>query len=447
MAQVKEKYEYMIVGGGPAARILNHYLHMFNHDAKVAVIRKEDRIANHCSIPYILDGTVPLDKGGLTSDQIVTRFGSRLIKEKVISGDTREKYVVTAEGNRFGCDKLVFATGAEEAVPPVPGAELPGVLKLRDIEDFRIALRTLPEKLSVVILGAGYVGLEIGAALRRLGKNVVLVEMLPHVMGDRYDPEFTSRIEAALENEGIRLHLGKKAVRIGGDDQVEFVELEDGARINTGAVVMAAGVKPRVDYAGEFGIKTTRDGIVVDDFFRTNIQDVYAIGDCIETRSFITGRPFPGKLGSTAAQMARLLAMNLNGNEIPFKGVISPACTRIFDVQFCQAGFTEKDALAQGIDVRTSKTENTDIYSNMPHKKPLSVKLIIREDNRQLIGGELIGPVNFAGFADCLGQLIYRRASVENVVTMDFSTHPEMTPNPANSYLMLAGQKALEQWL
>lgn len=331
--------------------------------------------------------------------------------------------------------------------PPVPGINLPGILKLRDIEDFRIALRTVQEEHSFIVLGGGYVGLEVGAALCRLGKNVELVELLPHVMGDRYDPEFTSRIEAALENEGIRLHLGKKAVRIGGNDRVEFVELEDGTRINTGAVVMAAGVKPRLDYAGEFGIKTTRDGIVVDDFFRTNIQDIYAIGDCIETRSFITGQPFPGKLGSTAAQMARLLAMNLNGHEIPFKGVISPACTRIFDVQLCQAGFTEKDALSQGIDVRTSKTENTDIYSNMPHRKSISVKLIFREDDRRLIGGELVGPVNFAGFADCLAQLIYREATVEDVVAMDISTHPEMTPNPANSYFVLAAQNALEQWL
>ena len=222
--------------------------------------------------------------------------------------------------------------------------------------------------------------------------------------------------------------------------------MEDGTRIKTGAVIMAAGVKPRVGYADEFGLETTRDGIVVDQFFRTNVPDVYALGDCIQTRSFVTGLPFPGKLGSIAAQMARTLGMNFNGHKIPFDGVINPACTTVFDVYFCSAGHTEKDAVEQGIAVVCGKTENTDIYSNMPHSKSISVKLIFRKEDRRVIGGELMGPVNLAGFVDCLAQLIRRGARVEDVVTMDFSTHPEMTPNPAHSYLMFAAQEALRQW-
>jgi len=440
-----EKYEYVIVGGGPAARILNHYLHMFNPDVSVAVFRDEERTANKCSIPYMIDGHVRLDKGGLSSDEIVTKFGSRLVKEKVVSGDPEEKYVVTDAGTRFSYEKLILATGSEHAVPPVQGVDLPEVLKFRDIGDFRSVLLATEQKQSFVVLGAGYLGLEIAAALRRLEKDVTVVEMLPHVMGDRYDAEFASQVEAALQEKGVRLSLGKKAVQIGGDNKVEFVKTEDGTRIKTQAVLLAAGVKPRMEYAEELGLETARDGIIVDDFFRTNVPDIYAIGDCVQTRSFVTGEPFPGKLGSNAARMARTLAMNLNGYEIPFNGVINPACTKIFDLRFCSAGHTEKDAKDQGIDVQTSRTDNTDIYDNMPHSRPVSVKLTFQAANWRLIGGEFVGSANFAGFADCLGQLIYRRAKIEDVVTMDFSVHPELTPNPARSYLMFAAQNALRQ--
>lgn len=441
-----EKYEYVIVGGGPASRILNHYLHMFNPDVSIAVIRNEDRIANHCSIPYIIDNTVALDKGGLTSDEIVTKFGSTLIKENAVSGDAEKKRLTTDAGRSIQYEKLIFATGSEETIPRISGIDLPGILKLHNIEDLRSALAVIHEKQKFVVLGGGYVGLEIASALARLKKDVTLVEMLRHVMGNRYDAEFVSRIENALKENNIRLELGKSAVRIGNSDHLEFLELADGSRLDVEAVVLATGVRPRIEYAGKFGLETTRDGIVVDEFFQTNIPDIYALGDCVKTHSYVTGEPFPGKLGSNAAQMARTLALNFNGRQIPFKGVISPSCTKIFNVQFCTAGHTEKDAQDQGIAARSIKTENTDIYRNMPHSKPVWVKLVFREKDRRLIGGEFIGEMNLAGCADCLGELIYRGATVEDVVTMAISTHPELTPDPAHSYLMFAAQKALQQW-
>ncbi|MBS3761761.1 MAG: FAD-dependent oxidoreductase [Planctomycetes bacterium] len=438
------EYEYVIVGGGPSTRILNHYLNMANPDVSVCVIRNEERIANHCSIPYIIDGTVPLHEGGLTSDRIVTRFGTDLIKEKVISGDAGKKYVTTDAGTQIGYEKLVFATGAEEALPPIPGTDLPGAIKVRDLEDFRTSLDQIEKRQSFVVLGAGYVGLEIGCALQRSGKEVRVVELLPHIMGNRYDPDSIAPLETTLREHGIDLRLGHKAVEVGGDQHVEFLELENGNWIHTDALVLATGVKPRIGYAEEFGLETAREGIVVDEYFRTNLPDVYALGDCIQTHSFVTRLPFPGKLGSVAAQMARTLALNFNGKDIPFEGVLNPACTKLFDLHFCSAGHTEKDARDAEIDVICGKTENTDIYSNMPHNRDVFAKLVFRRDDRTVIGGEMVGAANFAGFADCLAQLIHRKATIEDIATMDVSTHPELTPNPAHSYLMFAAQKVLQ---
>ena len=167
------------------------------------------------------------------------------------------------------------------------------------------------------------------------------------------------------------------------------------------------------------------------------------MGDCVQTKLYLTDKPFPGELGSNAAQMARILALNFNGYQIPFNGVINPAVTTLFDIHFGSAGITEIDAQREGIDIYVGKAKNTDIYGNMPETRPLFTKVLFRKDDKVIVGGEIIGTCNVAGFVDVLGQLIYRKATLEEVVTMHFSTHPEMTPDPAHPYFVFAAQQLL----
>jgi len=435
-----------IVGGGPAARVLNHYLHILNPESDVTVIRDEDRIANHCSIPYIIDGRVSMEKG-LAKEEIVTRFGTPIIKEKVISGDPGSKYVETDKGNRYFYDKLIFATGSRQVIPPIKGIDLENILMIRNIDDFRETMKVINQVQSFAILGAGYIGLEIAAALRRIGKEVSVAELMPHVLGNRYDESFISIIEKSLEEHDIKLYLGKKAARFTGSKSVEYMELEDGTEIKVVAVILSAGISPRVEYAEAFGLETGRGGLIVNEFLETSVPDIYALGDCVQTYLYQTKKPFPGELGSNAAQMARILALNFNGYQIPFEGVINPAVTMIFDTGFGSAGLTEQDAKNQGIDVLVGKVENSDIYGNMPDKKPLLTKILFRKKDRVILGGEIIGTCNIAGFVDTLGDLIYRKARLEDVITMHFSTHPEMTPDPAHPYFVFAAQQILEDGL
>ena len=431
-----------IVGGGPGTRILNHYLHMLNPGVDVTVIRDEDRIANHCSIPYIIEGRVSMEEG-LAPEETVTKFGTPIIKEKVISGDPVAKYVETDKGNRYAYDRLIFATGSKQITPPLEGIDLGNILKIRNIDDFRNTMEVKDKAQSFVVLGAGYIGLEIAAALNRIGKEVSIVELMPHVLGDRYDPDFISMIESSLNEHGIKLYMGKKASRFIGNKSVEAVELEDGTRIKADAVILSAGISPRVEYAKAFGIETAKGGIVVNEFLETNVPNIYALGDCVQTYLYSTKIPFPGELGSNAAQMARTLALNFAGYNIPFEGVINPAVTMIFDIGFGSAGITEKDAKNQGIDIYVGKVKNTDIYGNMPDRKALFTKVLFKKDDKVILGGEIIGNCNVAGFVDTLGELIYRKARLEDVITMHFSTHPEMTPDPAHPYFVFAAQQVL----
>jgi len=442
MLKVEKNEKILIVGGGPGSRILNHYLHMLNPDVNVTLIRDEDRIANHCSIPYVIDGRVSMEKG-LAPEETVTKFGTPIIKEKVITGNPDAKYVVTDKGNRYSYDRLIFATGSRQLVPPIEGVDLGNILKIRAIDDFRETIEVRDKAQSFVVLGAGYIGLEIAAGLRRLGKDVTIIELMPHVAGGRYDVDFMSMLEKELEEHGIKLYLGKKAAKFGGNGSVEYVELDDGTIIKTDAVILSTGIVPRVDYAKDFGIETAKGGIIINEFLETSTPYIYALGDCVQTKLYLTDKPFPGELGSNAAQMARILALNFNGYQIPFNGVINPAVTTLFDIHFGSAGITEIDAQREGIDIYVGKAKNTDIYGNMPETRPLFTKVLFRKDDKVIVGGEIIGTCNVAGFVDVLGQLIYRKATLEEVVTMHFSTHPEMTPDPAHPYFVFAAQQLL----
>ncbi len=439
-----EKFDIVIVGGGPATRILNKYLHILRPGIRTVVVRDEERIVNHCGTPYILERTIPWEKG-LISEELVTRFGTPIVVDPLVGGSPRERYVECASGRRIGYETLVFATGTDQVLPRIPGIDLEGVLKVRRTEDLAASGRYLEAVDRVLILGGGYIGLEFALALRKLGKQVSLVELESHVMGGRIDPFMAEALEKELEKRGVELHLGRKAARILGRERVEGVELEGGEVLPCGALLTAVGVKPMVDYAPAFGLETTPQGILVDEYFFTGVEGIYALGDCIQTFSRVTGKPVPGKLGSNAGQMARRLAFNLAGRKAPFEGVTNIAVTRVGDLAYGSAGLTEEDARREGIPVLVTRNKSSHIYENMPDPKPVEAKLVFREEDLVLLGGELLHPGNPAGFLEALGQMVERRLTFEEVVTMSYSSHPELTPKTSKPFFVWASEPLLKK--
>ena len=439
-----EKFDVVLVGGGPATRILNKYLHFLRPGIRTVVIRDEERIVNHCGTPYILEGTIPWERG-LIPEELVTKFGTPIVVDPVTAGSPEEKYVECASGRRIGYETLVFATGTDQVAPPLPGIHRKGVLKVRRTEDLTASKEYLQNVDRVVILGGGYIGLEFALALVNLGKQVSLVELQNHVMGGRIDQAMAEALEEELRRKGVELHLGRKALRVLGEEAVEGVELEGGEILSCGALLTAVGVKPLVDYAPAFGLETAPDGIVVDEYFSTGVEDIYALGDCVRTVSRVTGNPVPGKLGSNAGQMARRLALNLSGRKAPFPGVTNIAVTRIGGLAYGSAGLTEEDARREGIPVLTTRNESTHIYDNMPGSLPVEAKLVFREEDLVLLGGELLHPGNPAGFLEALGQLVERKAALEEVVTMSYSSHPELTPKTSKPFFVWAAEPLLKK--
>ncbi len=439
-----ERFDFIIAGGGPASRILNKYIHFFHKGVKTAVIREEERIVNHCGTPYIVEGEIPWQKG-LIKEEIVTRWGTPIIVDKVIDGDPEEKYVLTEKGNKYYYDKLIFATGTDQVIPDIPGSNLKNILKVRKTVDLKVTMEILKGINDIVVLGAGYIGLEFAVALKNMGKNITVIELMPHILGGRNDEKIIQMLEEHIKESGIKLLTGRKAIKFLGNEKVEGIELDNGEKIKTDAVLSAVGVRPLVDYAEKFGLKTSKHGIVVNEFFETGVKDIYAIGDCIETKHFLTGNPYPGKLGSNAGQMARLLGLNFAGIKKPYEGVINATVTKVGEIAIGSAGLTEKDAIDSGFEVLAGYGESTCMYANMPNHRKVFVKVIYRKDNLQFIGAELVGKFNPAGFIETATQLILMKANLYDVIGYHYSSHPELTPKTSHPYFAFTSEDVLKK--
>ncbi len=439
-----ERYTYVIVGGGPASRILNRYLRLYVKGATTILLREEEKIVNHCGTPYIVEGVIPWKKG-LIKEEIVTQFDTEIVVDKVVDGNVDEKYVITESGKKFFYEKLIFATGTDQVIPPIEGSDLEGILKVRKTKDLLLSMDYLKNVKDVVVLGGGYIGVEFAQSLKHLGKNVTIVELLPHIFGNNYDENFLIKVEEEIKNSGINLITGKKAIAFKGNGKVEGVLLDDNTLIKADAVLSAVGVKPNIEYADKFGLKYNRNGLIVDEYFRTNVEDIYAIGDCIDTISLITKKSIPGKLGSNAGMMARMLGLQQAGIDVKYEGVINVVVTRVGNLYFGAAGLTEKNCISSGIQYEKAEATSTTIYANMPDVKDVYVKLLYDKNSMEIIGGELLGYFNVAGFVEVLGELIRNRKNIFEVVTMHYSSHPEMTPKTSHPYFPFCSEKILKK--
>jgi len=432
-------FDLIIVGGGPSSRILNKYLHLAKPEIRTLVIRDEERIVNHCGTPYIMEGEISWERG-LISEDLVLKFDTPILVDPLVGGDPGQHLIHTVSGKELEYGKLVLATGTDQVLPKIPGIDLENVFKIRRTEDLKTSMGRLDELRHISILGAGYIGLEFALALKNMGKEVRIIELAPHIMGGRIDIPMAKAMEAHLRNLGIEIICGHAASSIVGGQRVEEIELDDGRRFPTEGILSAVGVRPMTEAAQAMGLECERDGIVVDEYFRSSAPDVFAIGDCIRTRSIVTGSVVPGKLGSNAGQMARRLALNLTAEPRPFPGVINAAVTRLAGLAYGGAGLSEADATAEGMEVLVGRNTSSSIYENMPGTKPVEIKVIYRKDDLRLVGGEILGDFNPAGFIEGLAQLIERKSSLEDVLTMSYSSHPELTPKTSKPFWIWASE-------
>ncbi len=296
-----------------------------------------------------------------------------------------------------------------------------------------------------VVVGGGYIGVEVAVNLSRMGMQTVIVEMLPHVLSVTTEPEFIPIVEDELMRNDIDLELGARVSEFDTAGRIARVaHLDTGERLEADFFVLSVGVRPNTALAESSALATNRFGIEVDECLRTSDSSIYASGDCAAKRSFVSGLPMRGEFGTNAVFMSHVVADNLLGAERKFPGVINANASKAFEWGIGSAGLTEKQAREAGFDVVTGQSKILDCYPMMDSMHFIQTKLIFDRATGRLLGGGVLRPGNcVAGNVDFLSLAIQKETTRDDLLVYQYNTHPELAAKPSDNMFVFAARDAL----
>jgi nitrite reductase (NADH) large subunit len=324
----------IVIGNGmAAARLCEELAQRSLGRYAIAVIGQEPHLAyNRVLLSSVLAGDLPASETVLkTANWWRDRGVTLCYGAPVTAVDTAAHTVTLAGGRRLDFAKLVFATGSRAVRLPIPGADLPGVLTFRDLDDVASIAREARPGTRVAVIGGGLLGIEAAYGLARAGAKVTLVHLMDRLMERQLDARAASMLKRAIEAKNIEVLLDTATARFTGSGRVETVEFKNGGSIAADMVVVAVGIKPNAELAAAAGVTVNR-GIAVDDHLSTDKPDVFAIGECAEHRAVCYGLVEP------VNEQAHVLAARLAGRDVSYAGSINATNLKVSGVHVFSAG-------------------------------------------------------------------------------------------------------------
>jgi NADPH-dependent 2,4-dienoyl-CoA reductase/sulfur reductase-like enzyme len=449
------KHTNVLVIGGSAAGLVSALAAKSHYPNKdVMLIRKEEKAVIPCGIPYIF-GTLNSSEEDILPDSGLEKAGIEISINEVITINGKEKKCQLKDYSEITFDKLILATGSTPKIPSwLKGTHLENVFTVPKDLDY---LNEMNEKLKsfekIVVIGAGFIGIEMSDELKKKGKDVTLIEVLPHILGKAFDADLADEAEKILLERGVKILKGHGVREIIGDTKVEEVKIEYDDIVDivkADAVILAMGYKPNTELAKKLNIAFNRDGFIkVDEYMRTDIPDIFAVGDCAEKRDFFTRKRTNAMLASIACAEARVAGMNLFKLSTlkSISGTIAIFSTALNGTGFGAAGLTETVAQQEGFDVITGTFKGIDRHPgvlNSPHKQ--IVKLVAGRENGMILGGEVMGGSSTGELINIIGLIIQNKMNVNTLLTSQIGTHPMLTASPAAYPLIKAAEKVAEKF-
>jgi NADPH-dependent 2,4-dienoyl-CoA reductase/sulfur reductase-like enzyme len=404
-----------------------------------------------CGIPYLIGGLVS-DVDALIArapDEHLRRGVDARTGHEVLAIDTDRRCVLVrrvADGVESweGFDQLVIATGSTPRRPALPGVDAAGIFGVQTLEDglaVRAASRADDARHAVVV-GGGYIGLELGEALVRRGLSVALVEAALEPM-TTLDPEMGALVADALRSVGIDVYVGERVE--GFDTHAGHVTgVQTAARaLPADLVVLGLGVEPNSGLARDAGIPVGESGgIAVDDHCRAGIDGIYAAGDCSETFHRVSRRPVVVALGTHANKQGRVAGINATGGDAVFPGVLGTAASKICKFEVARTGLNEREAAAAGFDAVAVSIDSTTRAGYYPDAAPIRVRVVAERGTGRLLGAQIVGEEGAAKRVDVLAAAIWNEMTVGEVASMDLSYAPPFAPvwDPT----LIAARRAVE---
>jgi NADPH-dependent 2,4-dienoyl-CoA reductase/sulfur reductase-like enzyme/rhodanese-related sulfurtransferase len=385
----------VVIGGVAGGMSAATRLRRLDADAEIIVVEKSGFVSYaNCGLPYYVGGIIEEERDLLlqTPASLHARFRLDVrVSSEVTSISRSEKTVavtnlLSGETYELSYDKLILSPGASPIIPPIPGVER--ALTLRTVEDVeRIVARVDQKPATAVVIGGGFIGVEIAENLIHRGIKTAVIEASDQVLAP-LDPEMATLVAKEMISHGVDLQLGVSASAIG----THSITLSDGSEVPAELVILAIGVRPEISLAKAAGIKVgTRNGIEVDDFNRTSDLDIYAVGDAAEKTDSLDGTATLVPLANIANRHGRIVADHINGRIVRPVTTIGTAIVKVFDLMIATTGWNEKRLVAADrphLIIHTHPNSHAGYY---PDAKQMTLKLIFEPTTGEILGAQGVG--------------------------------------------------------
>jgi NADPH-dependent 2,4-dienoyl-CoA reductase/sulfur reductase-like enzyme len=443
-----ENADVVIIGGGPAGVTCAISAQNTYPTKKIILIRKESKPMIPCGIPYIFHSLKNVDEN-ILPDTPLNLIGTEIIVDEVVNKN--ENVIELKSGKKIQFEKLVLAAGSKAILPQIEGINLKGIYLVKKDRDYlQGLLEESKNAKSVIILGGGYIGVEVADELLKAGKNVTIIEKLSCLLPTSTDCEFGIKAQEIIENSGAKVILNKNIVKISGNKKVEDIYLDDGTKLNADLLIIGCGYKPNLILAEKFNLVfDPKHGILVDEYLRTSDENIFAIGDCAAKLDFFTGDFSNVMLASTAMAEGRLAGSNLFSIKVirKYKGIMGSFSTKIGNTAFGVSGLIEMKAKEMGLDYVVGTSKTIDRHpGKLPGASPVFLKLIFSRYSHALLGGEVYGGDSVGELVNMLSVMILNQMTDMDIDTLQIGTHPMLTASPVVYPVINATADAIKKW-
>ena len=404
--------DVLIIGGGPSGLNTAIAIKKKYPKKEVLVVKERESELFPPKIPYIFGTLESLDEAFIKTNT-AENLGIKFLKDEVEKMNFKDKEVTTTSNRVIEYEKLILAIGSLPIIPRIKGADQEGVFVVsKDMEYLKKVLKYIESIQRVLIVGGGFIGVEVCDEMRKIGKEITIVEAQEHLLSTAFDENISEIVEERFSKQGVEVKTNTIVEGILGNGKVSKVRLSNGEEVKTDMVILSIGYKPNVELIKDTEMQMGHSGAIwVDDYMRTNVEDVFAIGDCAEHRDFFTGKYRRLMLVSVAISDSEIVSENLY-NLRPFKkndGNLSVFSMSIEGLTFDAVGLNSKTALKEGF--KCIIGESGDINEN----NATYVKLLFSEKDKILLGAQIVCKSNIGEMLGIIKNSIQNKSTISDL--------------------------------
>ena len=434
----------LIVGGVAGGASTATRLRRLDENLEIIIFEKGEHVSfANCGLPYHIGEVIENRESLLvqTPESLKARFNLdvRVNSEVIeVNGEDKKVKVKTKNGEEYeeNFDFLVLSPGAKSLFPPIKGIERNKIFTLRNINDMdkiKAEIKNSNIKKATVV-GGGYVGVETAENLKHLGIDTTLIEAAPHILGS-FDSEISNILEFELVNNGLKLMTSEKVVEFQEAENEIIIKLESGKTVTTDIVILSIGVSPDTKFLQNSGINLGEKGhILVNENLETNLKGVYALGDSILVKNYLTNQDVAIPLAGPANRQGRIVAGNIVGRNEKYKGSLGTAIVKIFELTAASTGLNERTLKQLNIPYEKIYLHPNNHAAYYPGASPISIKALYNKENKKILGAQALGVSGVDKFIDVIATSIKFKATIDDLSELELAYAPPFlsAKSPAN---------------